>query len=54
MSISTTALDRRSAVKIAAAASLLAAGGAGIFMVDAVGPRAAGKRVPTLAAWAFS
>ena len=35
MSISTTALDRRSAVKIAAAASLLAAGGACIFMVDA-------------------
>ena len=35
MSISTTALDRRSAVKIAAAASLLAAGGARIFMVDA-------------------
>ena len=34
MSISTTALDRRSAVKIAAAASLLA-GGACIFMVDA-------------------
>lgn len=34
MSISTTALDRRSAVKIAAAASLLAAGGACIFMVD--------------------
>ena len=35
MSISTTALDRRSAVKIAAAASLLDAGGACIFMVDA-------------------
>ena len=35
MSISTTALDRRSAVKIAAAASLLAAGGACIFIVDA-------------------
>ena len=35
MSMSTTALDRRSAVKIAAAASLLAAGGACIFMVDA-------------------
>ena len=35
MSISTTALDRRSAVKIAAAASLLATGGACIFMVDA-------------------
>lgn len=35
MSISTTALDRRSAVKIATAASLLAAGGACIFMVDA-------------------
>lgn len=35
MSISTTALDRRSAVKIAAAASLLAAGGACIFMADA-------------------
>lgn len=35
MSISTTALDRRSAVKIAAAASLLAAGGACIFMMDA-------------------
>lgn len=35
MSISMTALDRRSAVKIAAAASLLAAGGACIFMVDA-------------------
>ena len=35
MSISTTALDRRSAVKIAAAASLLAAGGACLFMVDA-------------------
>ena len=35
MSISTTALDRRSAVKIAAAASLLAAGGACIFLVDA-------------------
>ena len=35
MSISTTALDRRSAVKIAAAASLLAAGGACSFMVDA-------------------
>lgn len=35
MSISTTALDRRSAVKIAAAASLLAAGGACVFMVDA-------------------
>ena len=35
MSISTTALDRRSAVKIAAAASLLSAGGACIFMVDA-------------------
>ena len=35
MSISTTALDRRSAMKIAAAASLLAAGGACIFMVDA-------------------
>lgn len=35
MSISTTALDRRSAVKIAAAASLLAASGACIFMVDA-------------------
>ena len=35
MSISTTALDRRSAVKISAAASLFAAGGACIFMVDA-------------------
>ena len=35
MSISTTALDRRSAVKIAAAASLLAAGGACVFIVDA-------------------
>ncbi len=35
MSISTTALDRRSAVKIAAAAARLAAGGACIFMVDA-------------------
>ena len=50
MSISTTALDRRSAVKIAAAASLLAAGGACIFMVDAAHAedegRAEGGREP--------
>lgn len=35
MSISTTTLDRRSVVKAVTAASLLAAGGACIFMVDA-------------------
>lgn len=43
MSISTTALDRRSAVKIAAAASLLAAGGACIFMVDAAHAEGEGR-----------
>lgn len=35
MSISTTTLDRRSVVKAVTAASLLAAGGACVFMVDA-------------------